>query len=128
MAATTDSETDSFDFAAALAKVDPTIVTVFGPTLRDAAPAEFQAIASAVLSEDYVTVRRLSDSWGGLFEALGATPLVRHTRQLQKFADIEDAVGIASALGPMREDLTRFCRTLTHILEAPPADRSLRPA
>ena len=127
MAVTTYPVTGTFDFTAALAKVDPTVVNVFGPTLRDAAPAEFQAIAAAVLTEDYVTVRRLSHSWGGLFEALGATPLVRHSQQLEKFANIEDAVGVASALGPMREDLARFCNSLTQMLETRSPGLSLRP-
>ena len=71
MAVTNHTVTGSFDFAAALAKVQPTVVTVFGPTLRDAAPAEFQAIAATVLPEDYVTVRRLSLSWGGFLRRLG---------------------------------------------------------
>ncbi|MCA3002536.1 MAG: hypothetical protein ACK5RJ_00100 [Burkholderiales bacterium] len=127
MAVTNHTVTGSFDFAAALAKVQPTVVTVFGPTLRDAAPAEFQAIAATVLPEDYVTVRRLSLSWGGFFEALGATPLVRHPQRLEKPANMEDAVGVASALGPMREDLARFCRSLSQMLETRSADRSLRP-
>jgi hypothetical protein len=107
----------AFNFSGALASVDPEIVALFGSKLRSTAPIEFQSMAAAVIEEDYATVHRLSQTWGAVFESMGALPLVAHARQLQRFADAKDAAGIARAMGPMRLDLTNFCQALGAMLD-----------
>ena len=107
-----------FDYAAALARMDPEMVEILAPAFRTHYAGELAALRAGVADGDAAEAMRRAHGLKGTLAAFGADPAARRAAEIETLADAGDLTALPPLLIRLEEELAR----LLAVLPGGPAD------